>query len=193
MKAIVVKEKGRFECVERPMPKPGGGEVLVEVGVAGLCRTDLKLIEQGHRDLILPRVPGEEVVGYVRAVGKGVDESWIKKRVYLYPGTSCGHCRSCRHGAGNLCVSMRIMGFHRDGGFADYVVAPESCLIAVPERLDFDAAVFAEPLSCCLNAIERADPQSGDRALLFGAGPAGTLLARLLTFLRGVVTIVVPG
>jgi L-iditol 2-dehydrogenase len=73
---------------------------------------------------------------------------------------------------------MRIMGFHRDGGFAEYVTAPARSLIPVPDGLDPDRAVFAEPLSCCLNALERAGLKAGDSVAVWGAGPAGTLLAR---------------
>jgi L-iditol 2-dehydrogenase len=73
---------------------------------------------------------------------------------------------------------MRIMGFHRDGGFAEYVTAPARSLIPVPDGLEPDRAVFAEPLSCCLNALERAKLKAGDAVAVWGAGPAGTLLAR---------------
>jgi L-iditol 2-dehydrogenase len=73
---------------------------------------------------------------------------------------------------------MQIMGFHRDGGFAEYVVAPAKSVIPVPEGLSADLAVFAEPLSCCLNALELARLGKGDTIGIWGAGPAGTLLAR---------------
>lgn len=178
MNAIVVRQIGSFHHEQVPLPQPGGGEVRVKVAVAGLCRTDLKLIEVGHRDLVLPRIPAEEVVGTVEAIGPSVSPEWIGKRVYLYPGTSCGTCQSCRTGAGNLCDHMRIMGFHRDGGFADYVTAPAASLVELASGLAFEAAVFAEPLSCCLNALELARLVPGERLGIWGAGPAGILLAR---------------
>jgi L-iditol 2-dehydrogenase len=178
LNAIVVKQIGRFEYVRVPDPAPGSGEVLVQVAVAGLCRTDLKLIEVGHRDLVLPRIPAEEVVGEVIGIGAGVSVNWMGKRVYLYPGTSCGKCPPCLVGAGNLCREMRIMGFHRDGGFAERVVAPVDSLIELPEGLSYEAAVFAEPLSCCLNALELARLKPGERIGIWGGGPAGTLLER---------------
>jgi len=178
MQAIVIHKIGAFEIEEVPLPQPSRQEVCVRVAVTGVCRTDLKIIEQGHRDLVLPRIPGEEVVGTVEAVGPLTDAAWLGKRVYIYPGTACGACPSCCMGADNLCRSMQIMGFHRDGGFASHVVSPVKSLIVLPDTLSFEAAVFAEPLSCCLNGLERAELKAGERLAIWGAGPAGTLLAR---------------
>jgi L-iditol 2-dehydrogenase len=154
MKCIQVETIGDFRILEVPMKKPADDEVTIKVTVTGLCRTDLKLIRQGHRDLTLPRIPGEEVVGTVFERGAGVDGVNVGDLVYVYPGIWCGHCRFCEDGAENLCPEMQIMGFHRDGGFAEYVTVPARSVIPVPEGLSPDAAVFAEPLSCCLNALE---------------------------------------
>lgn len=178
MKAIMVNEIGSFVMSNIDIPKPAAGEVLLRVHVAGLCRTDLKIIKVGHRDLVLPRIPGEEVVGTVCELGYGVDGFSVGQRVYVYPGISCGHCSQCRRGAENLCREMKIMGFHRHGGFAEYVLAPVKSLILLSDTLSDEEAVFAEPLSCCLNALELADTKPGDTIGIWGAGPAGTLLYR---------------
>lgn len=176
--SVRVVEIGRFEFQEMPLQPPGDHEVLIRVDVTGLCRTDLKIVRVGHRDLVLPRVPGEEVVGTVETVGNDVRQCTLGERVYVYPGVWCGQCPACRSGAENLCRKMQIMGFHRDGGFAPHVTVPAQSLIPVPEGLEADEAVFAEPLSCCLNALERARLQAGEQIGIWGAGPAGTLLAR---------------
>lgn len=178
MKAIVVREIGSFNFEDLPVPQPRSGEVLIKTAVTGVCRTDLKIIEVGHRDLVLPRIPGEEIVGEIVSVGSAVSSDFIGQRVYVYPGTSCGRCRACLQGAGNLCESMQIMGFHRDGGFADYVVAPVRSIIPIPDDCTFDRAVLTEPLSCCLNAIELAQLRTGEKIGIWGGGPAGTLLSR---------------
>lgn len=178
MKAVVVERIGSFAIREIDIPSITSEEVLVRVQVTGLCRTDLKIIRVGHRDLVLPRVPGEEVVGVIETIGANVSRFRTGQRVYVYPGTSCGTCSACRSGAGNLCASMQIMGFHRDGGFAEYVCAPQSCLIPIPDRLADDVAILAEPLSCCLNALERAALKPGDCVGVWGGGPAGTLIRR---------------
>lgn len=178
MKAVVVERIGSFALREIDRPAIGPAEVMVRVQVTGLCRTDLKIVRAGHRDLVLPRVPGEEVVGVIEDVGAAVSRFHTGQRVYVYPGTSCGTCDACRHGAGNLCASMQIMGFHRDGGFAEYVCAPQASLIPIPDGLPDDVAILAEPLSCCLNALDRAALKPDDCVGVWGAGPAGTLIRR---------------
>ncbi len=175
---ILVPEIGRFEWTQKELPPPQDDEVLVDVEVTGLCRTDLKIIRHGHRDLLLPRIPGEEVVGRIVSKGHAVNGFNEGDRVYVYPGIWCGKCPACLKGAQNLCREMRIMGFHRDGGFAGAVIAPAQSLIKVPDPLLPDTAVLAEPLSCCLNALELGRVQPGDDVGIWGAGPAGLLLAR---------------
>ena len=69
MQAVVIREVGAFELADLPVPEPGPGEALIRVSVTGLCRTDLKIVRHGHRDLTLPRVPGEEVVGEIVSLG----------------------------------------------------------------------------------------------------------------------------
>lgn len=178
MKCIRVFGIGSFEITEIPVQEPLANEVLVKVEITGLCRTDLKLIEVGHRDLVLPRIPGEEIVGTIEAIGRNVSEVGIGDRVYVYPGKWCGKCKYCQNNAENLCTEMRIMGFHRDGGFAEYVTVPAQSIIPIPKGLPAEIAIFAEPLSCCLNALELAQLKEGQLIGIWGAGTAGTLLAR---------------
>lgn len=179
MQAICVDKIGSFRFMQVPRPTPARDELLIRVTVTGVCRTDLKVIEKGHRDLVLPRIPGEEIVGQVVASGDPDRQDLIGRRVYVYPGTWCGTCDCCRRQAFNMCRQMRIAGFHRDGGFAEYVAVPCQTVIPLPADLADETAVFAEPLSCCLNALEQARLQATDRVCIFGGGPAGTLLARL--------------
>jgi L-iditol 2-dehydrogenase len=206
MEAVLVRDVGVYGVTSLPVPEPGPGEALIRVNVTGLCRTDLKLVRHGHRDLELPRVPGEEVVGQIVALGpagppaagaSGASSLAARRflpgdRVYVYPGVWCGECPSCRRGAENLCRAMRIMGFHRDGGFAEYVAVPVQSLIPVPAGLHDEEAVFAEPLSCCLNALELGRVGEGDVLGIWGAGPAGTLLCRAGALLGAVPYVVEP-
>ena len=178
MPSVQVVEIGRFEFRQMPVQAPAEDEVLIRVEVTGLCRTDLKIIRVGHRDLVLPRVPGEEVVGTVEALGGRVKGLALGERVYVYPGVWCGRCPACRAGAENLCREMMIMGFHRDGGFGPHVTVPAKSVMPLPAGLAADEAVLAEPLSCVLNALELGRLQPGENLGIWGAGPAGTLLAR---------------
>ena len=192
MQSVSVREIGSFLFEQQALPQPGPGEVLLRVTVTGLCRTDLKIIQVGHRDLMLPRIPGEEVVGEVVALGPQVDATLLNQRCYVYPGQWCGTCPACQAGAENLCRSMQIMGFHRDGGFAGYVVAPLKSLIPLPEGLSDEQAVFAEPLSCCLNALELARLAPAETIAIWGGGPAGQLLARAATAYDALPTVIEP-
>lgn len=178
MKGILVPSIGTFMYTDLPDPVPEPGMVVVRVTVTGLCRTDLKIIRSGHRDLVLPRVPGEEVVGVIAQVGAEVEGWEPGERVYVYPGQWCGACSFCLHGAENLCRSMQIMGFHRDGGFAEQVTVPAQSLMRIPEGVPDEIAIFAEPLSCCLNALELSCIREGEKIGIWGAGTAGMLLRR---------------
>jgi L-iditol 2-dehydrogenase len=192
MKCIMVRRIGSFDVTSTKIRPPAVDEVLIRVEWTGVCRTDLKLIREGHRDLVLPRIPGEEVVGSVHRTGIGVSKLKVGDTVYVYPGVWCGKCPACRSGAENLCRDMRIMGFHRDGGFAEYVTVPATSIIAVPKGLKAEHAVFAEPLSCCLNALELGAAEMGKTVAIWGAGPAGTLIFRAASALGAVPVCIEP-
>ncbi len=166
MKALVLKEPRILELCVRNYPEPGEGESLVRVACCSVCRTDAKMWQSGHRDLVMPRVLGHEISGYRD-----------KERVVVWPGLSCGSCAFCLAGRENLCASMRILGFHHDGGFAEYVAVPRTSLLTVPVTLPMELAALAEPLGCALHGLDRAGVRSGERVLIYGAGSLGLFLA----------------
>jgi len=119
---------------------------------------------QGHRDLILPRVPGHEIAGYDDRSG----------HLYtVWPGQSCGKCRYCTDGRENLCEKMRIIGFHSDGGFARYVSVPTSCLIPVNEEIAPRILTFAEPAACILDALSHFPKKTNKKNLWWCTGHDG--------------------
>lgn len=153
---------GSLEIMDAP-----SGFVQTEVLACAICRTDAKMWEQGHRDLVFPRVLGHEMV--VRDTSGG--------RYVVWPGKSCGHCSHCISGRENLCDDMKITGFHADGGFSSRALLPVESLIAVPDELDNHVACFAEPVSCVVNAFEKIRYSSGDRVLIYGGGTMGLIAA----------------
>lgn len=160
---------------------PGPGEVALEVVCCAVCRTDAKMWRSGHRDLLLPRVLGHEVVGTDPADG----------RLYaVWPGVACGRCGYCRVGRDNLCEDMRIIGFHRDGGFADRVLVPRASLEPVPDGLSAPLATFAEPVACLENGLARLSVRAGERAIVYGGGALGMLAALWLGERGCVVTVI---
>ncbi len=168
MRCLTLTAPHSLVLTDRPRPQPAEDEVLLQVSHCALCRTDAKMWQQGHRDLLLPRVLGHEFCG--SAVGTG-------RRFVVWPGRACGQCDDCLQGRENLCPSMRILGFHRDGGLAEFVTVPASALIPISDDLDPAVACLAEPLACSLNGLARVRVQEGERVLIVGGGTLGILLA----------------
>lgn len=150
-------------------PAPGQDDsVLLRVCYCAICRTDAKMWHQGHRDLVLPRVPGHEVVAVEEATG-----AWYT----LWPGQSCGHCWYCANNRENLCDSMQIIGFHSDGGFADTVEVPRASLVPIPEASVPYVYCFAEPVACIVNGFSGLSIGQGTRLIIYGGGVLGLLAA----------------
>ncbi len=159
----------KLQVVENDMVQPPEhpDNVLTDVLCCAVCRTDAKMWEQGHRDLVFPRVLGHEMVVQ--------DEK--KQRYAVWPGKSCGTCKFCIDGRENLCEHMKITGFHNDGGFADQVILPKKSLIPIPDTMNPHLACFAEPVACVVNAFEKLQIISGQRMLIYGAGTMGLITA----------------
>lgn len=181
MKALVLEGPEKLGLCSRDVPEPVDGEVLVQVACCSVCRTDAKMWQSGHRDLVLPRIPGHEISGY--------REGDRTAPVAVWPGRSCGSCAACLAGRENLCGFMRITGFHRDGGFAEYVAVPRTSLLSLPQSLPVRLAALAEPLACALHGLDRAAVQAGERVLIYGGGSLGLFLA-LAARERGAVPVV---
>lgn len=147
-------------------PTVDDSSVSLAVSYCAICRTDAKMWREGHRDVALPRVPGHEFVARDQATGQ---------RVVCWPGIACSSCRYCRSGRENLCDSMRIIGFHTDGGFSRQVRVPRDCLIGADAATDEKLLTFTEPIACVLNALEQLRPLPGERLLLYGGGVVGML------------------
>ncbi len=181
MKAALLRRIGQLDVLDLPRPPLPRGGVLVAVEMAALCRSDVKMVRQGQRDLVLPRILGHEAAGTVIASGH---PDWPPgTRVALYPASFCGHCPACLSGHHTRCGKLRISGFNEDGFFRGLVPCPEEAttsLVRLPAGLPAETAVLAEPLACCISALRRfADLQRGT-ALVIGAGAVGSLFAALL-------------
>jgi len=160
----------------KPLPPmaadPGKGEVVTRVLCCAICRTDAKMWEQGHRDLIFPRVLGHEMVVQIEDLEGHNQGTYI-----VWPGKSCGQCKYCSKGLENLCDKMVITGFHKDGGFAHQVILPRDSLIPLPGDIQIQVACFAEPVGCVINAFEKLNFKKKDRVLIYGAGTMGLITA----------------
>jgi threonine dehydrogenase-like Zn-dependent dehydrogenase len=167
MKALILEGIKTIRLTDIKTPDCGDNETLLKVSYCSVCRTDAKMWFQGQRDLVLPRVLGHEICG------QKLDSN---EQFIVWPASVCNKCRHCKNGAENLCGDIQIMGFHRDGGFAQYIKVPEKSLIKVPESVPPEIACMTELLSSAINAIERTDLQKDQKVLIFGGGPAGLML-----------------
>ena len=153
-------------------PVPGPGEVLIRVTLAGICGTDLQIL-QGYHDF--QGVLGHEFVGVVAGPD---DSSWLGKRVVGEINVSCGTCDLCRSGMPRHCRKRQVIGIKdRDGAFASYLTLPVSNLLAVPPQVEDEAAVFTEPLAAALAAVDAVRPPLDSPVLVVGDGRLGLLIA----------------
>ena len=171
MKAAVFQGVGQPLCIEeRPDPSPGPGEVLIKVGRAGICGSDLHMTSEPGTTIVPGTIIGHELSGEVVALGQGVTSLRIGDRVAPMPFVGCGHCVACSEGRPHHCAQVRIDVVT---GFAQYSrVGIGDCIVLPPELSDEDGALI-EPLAVGLQGVRKAQMQIGCRALVLGAGPIG--------------------
>lgn len=180
MRVVVLHGPGDFRMETRTVPTPGAGDVLVRVGLVGVCGSDIHYFETGRSGSSIirnPAVIGHEFGGLIAAVGPGVSRP-VGERVSVEPGIQCGRCDACRRGAYNHCDFMRFLGAApTDGAMQEYVVVPSDHAFAVPDEVSDEAAALIEPLSVALWGIRRSRLTAGESVLVVGAGPIGVLCA----------------
>jgi threonine dehydrogenase-like Zn-dependent dehydrogenase len=168
MKALVLEGIKKIRMANIEVPSCGNEEALLKVNYCSVCRTDAKMWFQGQRDLVLPRVLGHEICG------QPLDSD---RHYVVWPASTCNSCHFCKNGVENLCSDIQVIGFHRDGGFAQYIKVPKEALIRVPKCIPPEIACMTELLSSAINAIEQVKLQKNQKVLVFGGGPAGLMLA----------------
>jgi len=174
---------------EEPLALAAEEQVLLRVEAASICGSDLHILEGGHPSAP-PVVLGHEYVGRAVEVGSAVTHVREGDRVVVDPNIKCGVCAFCRGGRPNLCRDFTTLGIFLDGGLAEYNLAPGKQLGVVSESVPLERAMFYEPLSCVVHAMNRVRPAVGERALIFGGGPIGCLFT-LVCRLAGVDQVVV--
>ncbi|HEX4724397.1 MAG TPA: alcohol dehydrogenase catalytic domain-containing protein, partial [Pseudonocardiaceae bacterium] len=149
------------------------------------CGTDVKIFRFGHHHIVPPRVLGHEIAGDIVGIGDGIAGEWsVGDRVQVIAAIPCGQCADCRRGWQTVCPNQESMGYHYDGGFAEYLVVPAKVLAVdgvnrIPAHVDHVSASVTEPLACVLNGQEIAGVGDGDSVVVVGAGPIGCLHVRL--------------
>src|SRR5580658_5737331 len=174
--AVEVSAPNVFRVVERTITEPAAGQVRIRVEACGVCHSDAGTVE-GLFPIDWPRVPGNEAVGRIDALGASVQGWAIGERVGVgFLGGSCGYCEFCRNGDLVNCRNQEYTGIHHDGGYAEVMLAKASGLMRIPKNL---SSVDAAPLLCAglttFSALQNAPAKSGDLVAVLGIGGLGHL------------------
>lgn len=183
MRAMVLERPGgRLRLVECQTPHPPPGRLLVRVAACGVCRTDLHVVDGDLKNPRLPVVPGHEIVGYVEAIGAGVEGFGLAQRVGVpWLGSTCGSCQYCKAGHENLCDHPGFTGYTIDGGFADYTIADARyCFSLDVDMPDAEAA----PLMCAgLIGYRSLRFAGGAKSIgIYGFGAAALIITQVATW-----------
>jgi L-gulonate 5-dehydrogenase len=173
MKAAIFDAPREMRLTEWPTPAPGPDEVVIAVKAAGICAGDLYIYSGKNPYTQYPVIGGHEICGTVVTAGKNVEPLDRNRLVVVEPFLSCGACYPCRVGKPNCCANLQIIGVHRPGGFAEYVLAPASHVHPVPAGIAASTACFAEPITIGIHACQRGQISAGEYVIVLGCGPIG--------------------
>ena len=187
MQALLIERPGSLALRDVPDPRMSPGECLVRVSTAGICGTDLQLL-QGYADF--RGIPGHEFTGVVEAVHSSSDLHWIGRRVAGEINIGCGRCDWCARGVREHCTDRTVLGIRgRDGAFAERIALPALNLHAIPASVDDHAAVFVEPVAACCRILEQVEIGPHTRVAVLGDGRMGLLAAQVMRTASSDVTV----
>lgn len=188
MKALVYTAPHKVEIQTHPDPQPRADEVVVRVRAAGVCGSDVLGFLGKSKKRVPPLILGHEMAGEVSAVGGGVRDLARGAHVAIMPLITCGTCEFCLQGRNSVCEKRVLLGMNVAGGFAEYVVAPRSCLYAAPPGMDFLSASMVECVATPANLFRNHVRRPIKSAAVFGMGTQG-ILALQLARLRGAMQV----
>jgi L-iditol 2-dehydrogenase len=178
MQAAVLhgREDIRIESV--PVPNAAAGELIVQVGAALTCGTDLKVFRRGYhaRMIVPPALFGHELAGTVVEAGEGVEDFSPGDRVVALNSAPCGQCYFCERGQENLCDDLMF----NNGAYAEYIRIPARIVakntLRIPDHVPLEHAALTEPLACAVHGFEDSRPHRGDTVAVIGGGPLGLMI-----------------
>lgn len=187
MRALSLDGSGRVTLGEAPVPETPG-ECLIRVRAAGICGTDLQMID-GYGDY--RGIFGHEFVGTVERSSSPADAHWIGRRVVGEINVGCGSCGRCRSGVKEHCEHRTVLGIReRPGSFAEYLSLPAVNLHEVPDEIEDRAAVFVEPIAAACRILEQVPIRPDARIAVLGDGRMGILTAQVLRTAAAAVTLI---
>jgi alcohol dehydrogenase len=189
MKAILLREPGRFEQISIDDPsQPGPGEALVAVHRVGICGTDISGFLGKMPFYSYPRIPGHELGVEVVAVGPGVTNVHPGERCSVEPYMNCQRCFACMRGGSNCCEHLQVLGVHTDGGLRPRFLVPARKLHS-STTLTLDQLALVETLAIGCHAVNRGLPKEGEHVLVVGAGPIGLSVIEFVKLAGATLTV----
>lgn len=185
MKAVVLAGPNQFEAKMIDKPAIDADEILLKMQKAAICGTDIRILEgKKTKDVRYPSVIGHEMCGIIEELGANVVGYQVGDRIAIANVIPCGNCSSCLNGRENACLNRTAIGYQYDGGFAEYVRIPKTCIqagnvVKIPESVSFTAGALIEPLACCIRGLKNAGTGFNDTVLVVGAGPIGLMHIQL--------------
>jgi L-iditol 2-dehydrogenase len=175
--ALKAEPKPGITVTTVPVPTCGSDDIILRIGAAGICGSDLHLYRwdetgQGMARK-LPVIIGHEFMGEIVEVGDRVKGFSVGERVAVDPGITCGVCRGCRTGQPNLCENREVLGAQLNGGFAQYTLVAPDCLYKLPDEVTDAMGAFLEIFALGVHAVEKSSLKPGDTVVVIGAGPIG--------------------
>lgn len=185
MKALVYQGPGILNIEERPVPRPGKGEVQIRIKFVSICGSDLGAYRFASDRFAPPLVLGHEFSGVVSEVGEGVAKLRVGQKVTVNPMVICNDCFYCKRGEGNLCGNRRslgtaIGGTQTDGAMREYITVPEWMVVPLRDSVSFRSGAMLEPCGVTLSCAKCGHTQDEQNVLVMGAGPIGLLIVKFL-------------
>lgn len=178
MKAAYLKEWEELSVCDLEKPVPQKNEAVLKVIYGGICGSDITVYRGLHMTATAPVVLCHEILGTVESLSddyKG--DLQVGELVVVNPVMECGQCEACRTGHGNVCGSLKLLGIHENGGFAEYVKVRADRMVKAPKELPLEIAALSEPFAVAYHVTEQAEIKSNEKVLLIGAGTIGLTVA----------------
>lgn len=176
MKEVVISKPFEYEIREVPIPTPAKGEVLIQMKAAGVCGSDFHIFKGENPCSSYPLVPGHENVGVIAAVGEDVKKFKVGEHVVLDLIITCGECFQCTHGRENVCENVLVRGSGTDGGWREYLTAPESDVYRIDPKIAWKDAALIEPFAIGNHCCCRGRVTAEDTVLILGTGTIGSII-----------------